>query len=211
MAAQEQQALLVFPCNGNGVEALDCLGSDYRLIGFVDDTPEKQNTEVHGFPVYGRNALMHWPDARILAVPGSPASYKTRAQIIGTLNIDTDRFATVIHPSASVSPLAVLGRNVLIMAGVVITSNAVIGDHVIVLPNTVIHHDVTVGDLSLIGSGVTIAGYTAIGKNCYIGSGTSIMNGLRVGDGALLGMGSNVIRDVTPGDRVAGNPARSLG
>ena len=210
MAAQAQQALLIFPCNGNGVEALDCLGTDFRLVGFVDDTVEKQNTEVHGFPVVGREAFMRWPEARVLAVPGSPASYKSRAQIIASLAIAADRYATVIHPAARVSPLAVLGRNVLIMAGVVITSNAVIGDHVIVLPNTVIHHDVTVGDWSLIGSNVTIAGNTAIGANCYIGSGTRIMNGLCVGAGALLGMGSNVIRDVSPGDKVAGNPARSL-
>ncbi len=210
VAAQERQELLIFPCNGNGVEALDCLGTDYRLIGFVDDTPEKQNTRVHGFPVHGRDALAQWPQARVLAVPGSPASYQSRAQLIESLAVSADRFATVIHPSARVSPLAVLGRNVLIMAGVVVTSNAVIGDHVIVLPNTVIHHDVTVGDWSLIGSSVTIAGHTVIGRNCYIGSGTSVMNGLSIGDGALLGMGSNVIRDVSPGDRVAGNPARLL-
>lgn len=207
---QEQQTLLIFPCNGNGVEALDCLGADYRLLGFIDDTPEKQQTEVQGAAVYGRDALTRWPQARVLAVPGSPTSYPARARLIASLDVAADRYATVIHASARVSPLARLGRNVLIMAGVVITSNAVIGDHVIVLPNTVIHHDVTVGDFSLIGSSVTIAGNTVIGGNCYVGSGTSIMNGLRIGDGALLGMGSNVIRDVAAGDRVAGNPARSL-
>jgi sugar O-acyltransferase (sialic acid O-acetyltransferase NeuD family) len=210
VAAQEQQALLIFPCNGNGIEALDCLGAAYKLVGFVDDTPEKQNTEVHGFSVYGRDALTRWPQAHVLAIPGSPITYRSRASIIASLDVSVDRYATVIHPSARVSPLAVIGRNVLIMAGVVITSNAVIGDHVVVLPNTVIHHDVTVGDWTLIGSNVTIAGHTAIGSNCYIGSGTSVMNGLCVGEGALLGMGSNVIRDVAPGDRVVGNPARPL-
>jgi hypothetical protein len=34
--------LLIFPCNGNGLKALDCLGDANELIGFVDDTPEKQ-------------------------------------------------------------------------------------------------------------------------------------------------------------------------
>ena len=28
--------LLIFPCNGNAVEALDCLGDAYRCIGFVE-------------------------------------------------------------------------------------------------------------------------------------------------------------------------------
>lgn len=211
MTAAEQKPLLIFPCNGNAVEALDCITDDYRLLGFVDDTPEKQGTEVCGHYVHGREALGRWPEACVLAVPGSPVSYRIRQGIIESLDISADRLATVVHPSASVSSLAVLGRNVLIMAGVVITSNAVIGDHVCILPNTVIHHDVVVGDWCLVGSNVTLAGQTRIGMNCYLGSGSSIMNGLRVGDGALVGIGANVIRDVSPGYKVAGNPARRIG
>jgi sugar O-acyltransferase (sialic acid O-acetyltransferase NeuD family) len=203
-------SLLVFPYNGNGLEALDCLGDSYRFMGFVDDTPEKQGFEPHGFPVLSRAAFSEQPDACVLAVPGGPRSYLDRRRIIAGLNIDERRFARVVHPTASVSPLARLGHNVLIMAGVVITSNAVIGDHVCVLPNTVVHHDVHVGTWSLIGSNVTIAGNTSIGENCYIGSGTSVMHGLRIGDGALVGLGSTVIRNVPSGVTVAGNPARIL-
>jgi sugar O-acyltransferase (sialic acid O-acetyltransferase NeuD family) len=173
------------------------------MIGFVDDTLEKQGTKVHGYSVYGRDALLRWPEVCILAIPGNPTSYRMRKPIIESLGIGANRFATVIHPSATVSPLAELGRNVLIMAGVVITSNAVVGDHVI-------HHDVVVDAWSLIGSNVTIAGHTTVGENCYIGSGASIMNGLRVGDGALVGMGSNVIRDVAPGAKIVGNPAHPI-
>src|SRR5215813_2112086 len=182
--------LLIFPCNGNGLEALDCLGNAYRCVGFVDDTPEKQGRAAHGFPVFGRDALTERSDALVLAVPGSPASYRSRRRIIESLGLSTERLAQVVHPAARVSPLALLGRNVLIMSGVVITSNAVIGDHVCILPNTVIHHDVVVRAWSLVGSNVTIAGGTEVGENCYIGSGSSIMNGLQLGDGVLVGMGT---------------------
>ena len=207
---ESRQPLLIFPYNGNGIEALDCIGNAYRFIGFVDDTPQKQGTDPHGYPVLGREAFMRFSDARVLAVPGSPSSYRSRKEIIQGLEIAEERFAKVVHPAATVSPLASIGCNLLIMAGVVITSNAVIGSHVCILPNTVIHHDVLVGNLSLIGSNVTIAGNTVIEENCYIGSGSSIMNGLRVGRGALIGLGSNVIRDVAAGIRVVGNPACEL-
>jgi sugar O-acyltransferase (sialic acid O-acetyltransferase NeuD family) len=206
---QEALPLLIFPCNGNGIEALDCLGDAYRCIGFVDDSPEKQ-AGAHGYRVLGRAALSERRDARVLAVPGSPASYLSRRGIIEGLELPDERFARVIHPTARVSPLAVVGWNVLVMSGVVITSNAVIGDHVLVMPNTVIHHDVVVGAWSLIGSNVTISGGTAIGENCYIGSGSSIMNGLSLGDRVLVGLGSNVIRSVPAGARVVGNPARQI-
>ena len=202
--------LLIFPYNGNGLEALDCLGDAYRCIGFVDDSLAKQGTDAHGYRVFGRDAFNNFPKATVLAVPGSPTSFRSRKQVVTGLGVNADRFARVIHPMARVAPLATIGYNVLIMAGVVITSHCVIGNHVCILPNTVIHHDVIVANWSLIGSNVTIAGGTTIGDNCYIGSGSSIMNDLDVGAGAMLGLGSNLINNVAPGATVAGNPARSI-
>jgi sugar O-acyltransferase (sialic acid O-acetyltransferase NeuD family) len=215
LSAREQlpaqaRPLFVFPCNGNGLEALDCLGPRWVLEAFVDDTPEKQGTSPHGHPVLGREVLARRCEVAVLAVPGSPSSYRARRSLIEGLGLDPQRFARVVHPSARVSPLAQVGRNVLLMAGVVVTSNAVIGDHVCVLPNTVIHHDVVIGDFGLIGSNVTIAGGAILGANCYVGSGASLMNGIRLGEQALVGLGSNLIRDVPAGARVAGNPAKRL-
>ena len=202
--------LLIFPCNGNALEALDCLGSAFRCIGFVDDTPAKQGTVVAGLPVLGRAAFQDMPEAAVLAVPGGPASYVARRGIIDGLGLPRERFARVIHPAARVSPLATLGSNLLLMAGVVVTSNARIGEHVCILPNSVVHHDAVIGDRCLIGSNVTIAGGVVLGENCYVGSGSSIMHAISVGAGALVGIGSNVIRDVAPATCVAGNPARTL-
>jgi sugar O-acyltransferase (sialic acid O-acetyltransferase NeuD family) len=202
--------LLIFPYNGNAIEALDCLGDGHRLLGFVDDTPGKQGFQVHGVAVHSRAALHDRPDAKVLAVPGSALSYRARRGVVEGLGIDVGRWARVIHPSARVSPLASIGRNVLLMAGVVVTSNAVIEDHVCVLPNTVIHHDARIGEWTLIGANVTIAGHVTIGENCYIGSGSSLMNGIEIGAGALVGLGSTVIRSVATGRRVAGNPAHPV-
>ena len=206
----QPRPLLIFPYNGNGLEALDCLGDAYRCVGFVDDILEKQGTCPHGYRVFDRSAFSEFPDAQILAVPGSPTSFRSRRQVVSGLGLHEERFARVIHPSARVAPFATIGYNVLIMAGVVITSCCVIGNHVCILPNTVIHHDVAIEDWSLIGSNVTVAGGATIGANCYVGSGSSIMNNLDLGAGTMLGLGSNLIRNVPPGTTVAGNPARPI-
>ncbi len=207
---KRRRPLLLFPCNGNAIEARDCLGDNWECIGFVDDTPTKQGNVIDGLTVFDRNAFDRWPETQVLAVPGSPASYGHRQAIIESLSLAIERYATVVHPRATISAGAGIGSNTLVMAGVVLTSNAMVGNHCCILPNTVVHHDSQIGEWSLIGSQVTVAGNVTIGRNCYIGSASSIMNGLTIGERSLIGFGSNVIRNVEPGSCVVGNPARVI-
>lgn len=206
--------ILIFPFNGNGLEAAASLPPHQRLIGFIDDNVEKHGTvqlKDSSFPVYSRDALQEYPGARVLAVPGSPTSYLERDRVIDSLGIKPSRLTSVIDPTARISPYAQIGTNVLIMAGVVIAGNARVGNHVCILPNSVVHHDSFVGDYTLVGGNVLIAGHTKIGRQCYIGGGSNIINNIQIGDGSLVGMGSNVLSTVPPASRIAGNPARSIG
>jgi sugar O-acyltransferase (sialic acid O-acetyltransferase NeuD family) len=203
-----KKKLAVFPFNGNGIEALDCISfDDYELIGFVDDDPKKMSEQ---FEIFSREILQDYKEIFVLAVPGSPASFRKRAEIISSLNIDRSRYITAIHPRASIGRNVEIGVNCLIMTGVALTSNARINDHVCVLPNSVIHHDAIVDDYTLIGSNVVVAGGTTIGKSCYVGSGTNIMNGINIGDLSLIGLGSNILKSVTGNSKMVGNPARDL-
>lgn len=202
--------LLIFPFNGNGLEALGCLDENYEFVGFIDDEINKQGKKKEGFTVFPREALQKHPYAKLLAVPGSPMTYLNRKRAIDSLKIPQTRFATVIHKNAYISPLAKIGFNVLIMAGVVLTSNAIIGNHVCILPNSVIHHDVVVADYVLVGSQVVIAGYVKIHDNCYIGSQSSLINQIEIGKNSLVGIGSNVIKSFLPNSKIVGNPARLI-
>ena len=205
--------LLIFPCNGNAREAVDALGDAFHLLGFIDDEPVRSWPSAWGlgpWSVMDRSGLTRHPRAQVLAVPGSEKSYLQRRAVIEALGVSDDRWATVIHPRASVSPRAKIGRNVLVMAGAVICGDAVVGDHVVVLPQAVIHHDCQVGDFTLVCSGTVLAGGVQVGRNCYLGSRTSVRPSLRIGDRALTGMGSVVLRDVPESIWVAGTPARPL-
>ena len=204
-----KKKLLIFPFNGNGIEALDCINyEDFDLVGFVDDDLQKKSDQ---YDIYTREILEKYKEFYLLAVPGSAESYRKRKEIITSLGIkDIGRFITAIHPNASIGRNVKIGANCLIMAGVVITSNARINNHVCVLPNTVIHHDSVVNDYTLIGSNVVVAGGTTIGESCYIGSGTNIINGIKIGDLSLVGLGSNILKNVTSDAKMVGNPARDL-
>ncbi|HEV7334077.1 MAG TPA: NeuD/PglB/VioB family sugar acetyltransferase [Flavisolibacter sp.] len=204
------QDLLLFPYSGTAIEALDCLDEQWRCIGFISDDETLIGKEFFGINVFSRTAFTDFPDAKVLAVHGSPGSYTNRETILQSLNIAADRFATVIHKNASISPRSTIGYNVLIMAGVVITANATIGNHVIVLPNSVIHHDSKIGDCTLIAANVTVAGNVDVGNSCYLGAASSIKNGITIGEKTLMGIGANVIESFPGHNKLVGNPARPL-
>jgi len=84
------------------------------------------------------------------------------------------------------------------------------------------HHaylgDATIGENTNIGAGTITCNYdgvnknaTRIGRDVFIGTNNSLVAPLTIGDGAFTGAGAVVIRDVAPGDRLVGNPARSIG
>jgi UDP-perosamine 4-acetyltransferase len=203
-----KEKLLIFPFNGNGIEALDCLDFEkYDFVGFVDDDVEKKSLH---FDVFPRSILDKYGELLVLAVPGSPVTYSKRECVISGLNLPAKRYARVVHPGAHIGRDVHIGYNCLIMAGVVITSNARLNNHICVLPNSVIHHDVVIGDYTLIGSNVVIAGGTTIGKNCYVGSGTNVINGVQIGDYSLVGLGSNVVKSVPGNSKMSGNPAKAM-
>lgn len=199
--------LLLFPFNGNAIEALDCASEEIEVVGFVDDSPEKIGNEYQGIRIYNRDILAN-ENYKVMAVPGSPTSFKLRKEIIDSLGIDEFRFFNLIHPRAFVADGVKLGYNNLIMAGTVITSNVVIGSCNCILPNTVIHHDSVIGDYNLIGSNVTIPGNVELGNNNYIGSATAFKNDLSIGDFNLFGLGSNVIQSIESFNVMYGNPAK---
>ena len=210
--ASAPRPLLIFPCNGNGIEALDCLGDAYRCIGFVDDTAQSRAATVAAIRSCGSEALRRFARRLRAGRARQPEVVPSRRQSSRDLGIDARRYASVIHPRRACLAAGAIGSNVLIMAGVVDHQQR--GDRRSRLRAAEYRRSTTmrvIGAWSLIGSNVTIAGNVVVGENCYIGSGTSLMDGLRVGDGVLVGLGSTVIRDAAAGATLAGNPARRLG
>ena len=202
------EEVLIFPFSGTAIEALDCLGENQVCVGFISDNEELKGTKQYGVEIFSRDVLDRIPLAKVLAVNGSPASFLQRKTIIDSLGINEGRFTSVIHRKAVLGRNVVIGFNVLIMAGVVITANAIIGNHICILPNSVIHHDSIIGDYTLIAAKSTICGNVTIGNNCYIGAASSIKNGLSIGQNTLVGIGSNLIRSVGENTIIKGNPAK---
>ncbi|MEU1055514.1 NeuD/PglB/VioB family sugar acetyltransferase [Streptomyces sp. NPDC005876] len=183
----------------------------FTLLGHLDDDPALHGTEVDGVPVLGDCGLVHrMPGARVVICVGNVRDYAARARLVRRLGLPEERYATVVHPTASLSATSVVGPGSVLLAQCVLTAAVRVGAHVAVMPGTVLTHDDVVEDFATLASGVRLGGRVRLGRGVYVASGALVREGTAVGDWSLIGMGSGVLADVPPGEVWVGSPARRL-
>lgn len=186
-------------------------GSQWRLKGFLDDDPALHGTTVSGAPVLGPLSTVHdHPDAAVVVCIANPRNPGVRGLVTGRLGLPAERYATIVHPSASVGAGCTVGPGSVLLAQTVLTADVVVGAHVAVMPQVVLTHDDVVGDFVTIASGVRVSGGVVVGEAAYLGTGALIRESLRIGARSIVGMGSVLLRDVPAGEVWAGNPARLI-
>jgi sugar O-acyltransferase (sialic acid O-acetyltransferase NeuD family) len=209
--------LIIVGAGGSSREIADAIrGSDqlrsaWRLLGYLDDDPAKTGRSVDDLSVLGttQSASRYSTASFVVGV----ASYKnpaTRRAIVEGLGLPAERYATLVHPSASVSSHARLGHGTVVLQGVVITPATVIGSHVLVCQGVQLTHDVSVADYVTFAPGAVACGGVTIGPSAYVGAGALIAPGVSVGPESLIGIGAVVTRPVVAGATVFGNPARMV-
>ncbi|NEC88800.1 acetyltransferase [Streptomyces sp. SID12501] len=205
--------LLIIGAGGFARETAQAVrdAGDIELLGHLDDNSALHGTEVDGVPVLGGCDLVHdLPEARVVICVGNPRDYAARARLVRRLGLSADRYATVIHPTASVSATSEVGPGSVLLAHCVLTAAVRVGAHVAVMPQVVLTHDDVVEDFATIASGVRLGGGARLERGAYVGSGALVREGTVVGAWSLIGMGSAVLGDVPPGEVWVGSPARRL-
>ena len=195
----------------SALRALNEVTPTYRLLGLLDDNPALHGTRRGGTTVLGElSAVDDYPDAAVVVCLGNPRDQGVRGRVVQRLALPAYRYATIVHPSASVGAGCVLGPGTVVLAQSVLTADATVAGHVAIMPHCVLTHDDVVEQYSTLASGVRLGGGVRLEQGCYVGAGALIRDGVTVGTGALVGTGAVVLRDVPAGEVWVSNPARCL-
>lgn len=190
------------------VHAINDQKKTLRLLGYLDDNPALHGTVRGGVTILGGSSMVDdFPEAAVVVCVASPRDQLVRARVVQRLGLPSHRYATLVHPSASVGSGCVIGPGSVLLAQTVLTADVTVGAHVAVMPQTVLTHDDVIERYATLASGVRLGGGVRLGEGCYIGAGAMLREGITVGEGALVGMGSTVLRDVPAGEVWIGSPA----
>lgn len=119
------------------------------------------------------------------------------------------KFVNLIHPSASISSTAGIGKGVVIMAGAVVNPEASVGDFSLITTKGVLEHNSIMESYSSIIGGMT-GGKAYIGKYASINLGSTMVDRVSIGENSVLGAGAVLLKDLPDNVLAYGNPARMI-
>ncbi len=184
----------------------------WHLVGYVDRHAVSEMESRFGVSRLGGDAdveriLKDFPDGKFVLGMGEVA---TRRRVAGALALPDERWATIVHPMACVSPTVSIATGVVVLARAIVQTGALLGGHAIINSGAIVEHDCVVGDFAHVGPGAVVGGGCRIDSDAFLGLGCRVRSHITVGSGAVVGAGAVVVTDIPDGETVAGVPARRI-
>ena len=205
--------LVIVGAGGHGKVVLDILRAAglHEPVGFIDSSAGRSGSLFGGLPVFGTANVL--PKLRQQGIRGAIVAIgdcRARQKYAPLLRGEGFELLNAIHPTASISGDAVLGKNVVVAAQVSVCTEARINDSAILNTSCVVDHECEIGEAAHVCPGANLAGRVRVGTGAWIGIGANVIQCLSIGDHAIVGAGAVVVRDVPAFATVVGVPARVI-
>ena len=210
MAQREPTPLVILGAGGHAKVVIDAVnaGDRFDIVGMLSDHDPDIGETVCGVVVSGpvEDGLQSFNADTVFHVAiGDNAArqkYSERLRDAGR------SLATICHPTAWVSPSAVLGEGSYVGPNASVNAQVRAGVSIIVNTGAIVEHECAIGSFTHIAPGSCLTGRCDVGQGVFIGARSVVVPGRRICDGAIVGAGAVVVRDVAPHSVVKGVPAR---
>ncbi|MBE3022761.1 MULTISPECIES: acetyltransferase [Campylobacter] len=187
--------IYIYGASGHGLVIADIAQAvGYEKVVFLDD-----KNEIKFHP--------NLPKADIVIAIGSNQTRKTVTARVKKAGFNV---VSLVHPSAVISPSAVIKSGVVVMPNAVINAGAVIGEGAIINSGAVVEHECMIGKFAHISPNAALAGNVSVGELTHVGIGTSVIQGIIIGKECVIGAGSVVVRDISNKVKAYGVPAKII-
>ena len=165
-----------------------------QVVGFLDDNPGNYDTYQFSAPLLGpvKDHAVR-PDCRYLM---GIANLRYRRPLIEKFLAAGAVFATLIHPSAYVSPSAEVGRGTVVGPHVNIGPNVRVGDFNLLNARCSIGHDTLIGNYNFICPNVCFSGFSQVGDDNLFGINSATIPEIKIGNDNKIAAGMTIGRNV---------------
>lgn len=205
-------ALGIFGAGGHAKVVADTVarGAVYRVHAYYDDNAERHGTLFYGErPIAGGldDLLADLRAGRLAAAFVAIGHNVARERIGEAILRSGHTLATLIDPTAVVSPSVELGAGTLIVAGAILNADTVVGCHVIVNTGASIDHDCRIQDAVHIAPHATLCGGVNVGARTLVGAAATMIPGTSLPPDSTLGAGSTLCAAQSATGVYVGSPA----
>lgn len=203
-----RQSLILIGAGGHARSCIDVIEqeSKFKIIGIVGLESEL-GLQVNGYEVIATDedlsTLVGKAQFALIAL-GQISSPDTRVSLYQRASKARFELASVVSPSAYVSPSTQIGKGTIVMHGSIINAGVKVGSNCIINSRALLEHDTQVSDNCHISTGAILNGGVLVEEGCFIGSGAIVKEGVLIGERSVVGMGSLLRSNLTANSRFLG-------